>query len=153
MTLVPPRPSFPLPSSFPLPPPPSAPSLSRYLSLFLAHLPYLGWLHHNGHQAPRPGTTPSLPNPDRTKKYIVRQPPKRGSYRALSCFRRRGRNVTFLMCRNAHLMPRRVAPRQTSKFSIIIDITDNITTRMCWRGDWGSFVMSDNIRRLSRTRY
>lgn len=73
-------------------------------SQFLAHLPYLGWLHHNGHQAP--GTTPSLPNLDRTKKYIVRQPPKRGSYRAVSCFRRRGCNVTFLVCRNAHLIPR-----------------------------------------------
>lgn len=40
----------------------------------------------------------------RSTLYNSRQ--KRGSYRAVSCFWRRGRNVTFLVCRNAHLIPR-----------------------------------------------
>lgn len=76
------------------------PFLSRTLTLslshsrFLARAPYSAWLHHNGDQALGPGTAPSLPNPNKTK-CIVTQPPKRGSYRAISCFRGRGRNATF----------------------------------------------------------
>lgn len=111
------------------------------LFLALPRAPYSAWLHHNGDQALGPGTTPSLPNPDKTK-CIVTRPPKRGSYRAISCFRRWGRNATFpmfVMCVVTRVLytimiAAAVSHTVISKFSIIIDCIDNIRlTPICWR--------------------
>lgn len=91
--------------------PPTSHSLSLSLSPFLIRADCTT----TGHQAPRESMHDSVTSKSRQDEegYIVQRPPKRGSYRAASCFLgERGVtqvNVSFV-CRNACLALARTAP-------------------------------------------
>lgn len=89
----------------------ASPSLSLFLFFYLIRVDCTT----TGHQAPREGMHDSVTSKSRQddEGYIVRRPPKRGSYRFGVVFsRRRGRNVSFV-CRNACLaLARATAPRR-----------------------------------------